>query len=360
MANLKNYQDSGVDYGVLDRIKREAIARAKSTAGQLEQHGAVEFGDSRGASAYVFNVGAMNLAIVVEGLGTKSIIAEQVLQAGGPQRFDDIAKDAVAAIVNDVVSVGALPLVVTAYFSTGDASWYADEERATALLRGWEAACVEAGATWGGGESPALPGLVTPGALELAGSSIGVVPAGWEPIFGQDIEPGDRIVLLASSGLHANGASLARSVAGDLPDGYLTELPSGRTFGEALLDPSVIYANFVRALVDADIRPTFLNGITGHGLMKMMRAPKRVRYQLDALPEVPEVLAFIAEQRGMEPAEAYATLNMGAGYAAVVRARDAEATVRLATEAGYVALDAGQVVEGLGHRYSSARFCTYW
>src|SRR5204862_5147842 len=106
MAKLSNYQDSGVDYSVLDRVKREAIDRAKSTSGLLALSGAEEVPESRGASAYVFKTGGMTMAMVIEGLGTKSLIAQQVLRDGGPNRYADVAVDAVAAIVNDVVSVG--------------------------------------------------------------------------------------------------------------------------------------------------------------------------------------------------------------------------------------------------------------
>ncbi|WP_431776632.1 AIR synthase-related protein [Streptomyces cucumeris] len=346
MAKLSNYRDSGVDYHVLDRIKREAIDRAKATSGLLGLVGAEEVPESRGASAYVFKTGGMTMAMVIEGLGTKSLIAHHVLRDGGPNRYADVAVDAVAAIVNDVVSVGAAPLVITAYFSTGDAAWYADKDRATALLSGWQRACEESGATWGGGESPALPGLVAADGLELAGSALGIVPPGRDAVLGQDVAPGDRIVLLASSGLHANGASLARRVAADLPQGYSTDLPSGRTLGEALLDPSIIYARFVRALLASEVRPKFLNGVTGHGLMKVMRAPKQVRYVLETVPEVPEVLDFLTQQTGMSTAEAYGTLNMGIGYAAVVAADDADETVRLAEAVGYQVWNAGEVVTG--------------
>ncbi|MFJ4622900.1 AIR synthase-related protein [Streptomyces sp. NPDC088812] len=346
MAKLTNYRDSGVDYSVLDRVKREAIDRAKATSGLLSLAGAAEVPESRGASAYVFRAGGMTMAMVTEGLGTKSLIAQQVLQDSGVNRYADVAVDAVAAIVNDVISVGAAPLVVTAYFSTGDAAWYADEARSTALLAGWQRACEESGAAWGGGESPALPGLVAADGLELAGSALGIVPPGREPVLGRDVVPGDRIVLLASSGLHANGASLARAVAAGLPDGYATALPSGRSLGEALLDPSVIYAGFVRALLESRVRPKFLNGVTGHGLMKVMRAPTRVRYVLESVPDVPEVLEFLVRRTGMSAAEAYGTLNMGIGYAAVVAADDADETVRLAEAAGYRAWNAGEVVAG--------------
>ncbi len=306
----------------------------------------------------------MSLALVVEGLGTKSVIAAECLAAAGVSRFADIARDGVAAIVNDVISVGASPLVVTAYFATGDASWYAGRQRSLDLLSGWRAACEEAGAVWGGGESPALPGIVTPEAIELAGSALGLVPAGRKPVFGDGIAPGDKIVLLPSSGLHANGASLARRVAAQLPSGLLTELPSGRHLGDALLDPTRIYASFVRELLASPVLPKFLNGITGHGFLKIMRAEVAARYEITAIPLVPEVLSFLADQLGKPPSEAYSTLNMGAGYVVIVSPDDAGEVLRVARETGHDAVVAGEVTEGpralgipsLGIEYSDDDF----
>jgi phosphoribosylformylglycinamidine cyclo-ligase len=346
MAGQDEYRRSGVDYDLLDEVKREAIALAAATAPLLAGSGGKEFPESRGSSAFVFELNGSTLAMVVEGLGTKSIIASEYLAATGVSRYADVAQDAVAAIVNDVISVGANPLVVTAYFATGDAAWYGHRDRAMDLLAGWRAACEEAGAVWGGGESPALPGIVTAEAIELAGSALGLVPAGRRPVFGTDIEPGDKIVLLPSSGLHANGASLARRVAAGLSDGWLTELPSGRHLGDALLDPTVIYARFMRGLLASSVVPVFLNGITGHGFLKIMRAGTGVRYEITELPEVPEVLQFLVNATGMGAAEAYRTLNMGAGYVVIVRPGDAEETLRVAAEAGLEALVAGEVVAG--------------
>ncbi len=345
MARQDEYRRSGVDYDVLDEVKREAITQAAATGPLLEAAGGREFTRSRGSSAYVFELNGATLAMVVEGLGTKSAIAAEYLAATGISRFADIARDAVAAIVNDVISVGALPLVVTAYFATGDAAWYR-RERALDLLHGWRSACEQAGAVWGGGESPALPGIVTPDAIELAGSALGQVPAGRQPVFGDDIAPGDRIVLLPSSGLHANGASLARRVAAGLPAGLLTRLPSGRPLGDALLDPSKIYVSFVRELLASRVVPSFLNGITGHGYLKIMRTNLDVRYEITALPHVPEVLGFLTGQLGMPPAEAYSTLNMGAGYVVIVRPADLGEVLRVAHDTGHDALVAGQVTEG--------------
>ncbi|MEU2134821.1 AIR synthase-related protein [Streptomyces sp. NPDC018352] len=322
------------------------MERAAATSGLLAASGAQELAGSRGATAYVVEVGGLTIAVVTEGLGTKSIIAEDYLEASGESRFADIATDAVAAIVNDVVSVGANPLVITAYFATGDAAWYTDERKSLELLAGWQRACEESGAAWGGGESPALPGLLTGAGIELGGSAMALVPPGRKPVFGDAVGPGDRIVVLPSSGLHTNGASLARRVAGGLPDGLMTSLASGRTLGAALLDPSVLYPSFVRALLDSPVEPHFLNPITGHGLLKMMRPAADVRYVIDTLPEVPEVLAFLTERSAMGPAEAYATLNMGFGYVAVVPQDDADRTVEIARATGHEAFVAGEVAAG--------------
>ncbi|MEV4315851.1 AIR synthase-related protein [Actinocrispum sp. NPDC049592] len=346
MSNLDEYQRAGVDYSILDQVKRSAVQRAAATSPLLAAHGATEFPGSRGATAYVLKLGGLTLATVTEGLGTKSVIAEDYLELTGESRFADVAIDAVAAIVNDVISVGANPVVVTAYFATGDANWYVDERKSMALLEGWQRACEQSGAAWGGGESPALPGMLTGAGIELGGNALALVPEGREPVFGDRIEPGDRIVVLPSSGLHTNGSSLARRVAAELPAGLRTKLPSGRDFGAALLDPSVLYPAFVRGVLDSSVHPRFLNPITGHGLLKMMRANTNVRYVIERVPEVPEVLDFLAQQTGMQPAASYATLNMGFGYVAVVAADDADQTVEIAQQNGYDAFVAGEVVAG--------------
>jgi phosphoribosylformylglycinamidine cyclo-ligase len=180
----------------------------------------------------------------------------------------------------------------------------------------------------------------------LAGSALGLVPAGRRPVFGSDIAIGDKILLLPSTGLHANGASLARRVASQLPAGLLTELPSGRQLGDALLDPTRIYASFVRELLVSPVVPKFLNGITGHGFLKIMRADVAARYEITAVPPVPEVLQFLVESLGMPVSEAYSTLNMGAGYVVIVSPEDAGEALRVAWATGHDALVAGEVVEG--------------
>ena len=142
-----SYRAAGVDYDALDAGKRMAMAKALSTSALMAQRGARALDASRGEPAFVFELAGQRLAFVVEGLGTKSIIARQVLEEQGLNRFAEVAYDTVAAILNDLCCVGALPLVVNAYFATGASEWYAQPERAEALLEGWRRACADAGCT---------------------------------------------------------------------------------------------------------------------------------------------------------------------------------------------------------------------
>jgi phosphoribosylformylglycinamidine cyclo-ligase len=340
------YAEAGVDYERLDAAKRLAGELAAGTGTLLAGHGAAEVSASRGQPAFVFRTGGVTLATVLECLGTKSLLADDLLRSTGEDRWADVARDTVAAVVNDLASVGALPLVVHAYFATGSARFYDHPTAFSSLAHGWRAACEAAGATWGGGETPTLAGLVTERGVELAGSAVGMVPQGREPILGQGLAAGDEIVLVDSSGLHANGASLVRRVAAGIDGGLAHPLPSGRSLGEAALDPSVIYVRLVGALLDADVPVTYLSNITGHGLRKVMRAQRELSYVLTELPPVPEVLDAVSAAAGLSTAEAYATFNMGAGFAVMCRPGEGARVVEVAAAEGYTARLAGTVEAG--------------
>src|SRR5437763_2253232 len=147
-------------------------------------------------------------------------------------------------------------MVVNAHFATGRSDWYEREDRFLALLGGWKHGCEDAGCTWGGGESPSLPGLLDAAEIELAGCAVGAIPEGRSPILGDDLDAGDEIVIVASSGLHTNGASVARMLVdeGHLPDGYRTPIDArGTSLGEALLEPPGIYTPQVRAVLVLDL-----------------------------------------------------------------------------------------------------------
>jgi phosphoribosylformylglycinamidine cyclo-ligase len=338
------YKEAGIDYGVLDAAKRLALSQAISTSPQLERRGGHAHDESRGQSAFVFDFGGQTLALVVEGLGTKAMLARQYMDATGKDSFDAMAYDTVAAIVNDLCSVGALPLVVNAYFSTGDAAWLEGGPQFESLVGGWRRACEDAGATWGGGESPALPGLVSAHDVELAGSAVGIVPR--EPLLGGALGPGDEIVLVESSGLHANGASLARMLVDRHPDGVGARMPGGESFVEAVLRPSILYSELVGRLIDADVPLSYLSHITGHGFLKVMRPLRALTYRLLSLPPVPPVLDFMARELEMDARAAYTTLNMGAGYAVYTRPGSGDRVVEIAREAGLKAWVSGVVEEG--------------
>jgi phosphoribosylformylglycinamidine cyclo-ligase len=341
-----SYRDAGVDYDALDAGKRLAIDKALSTSALLLARGGRALDVSRGEPAFVFEFGGQTLAFVVEGLGTKSIIARHVLEGQGINRFADVAYDTVAAILNDLCCVGALPLVVNAYFATGASEWYHELERSAALLEGWRSACTDAGCVWGGGESPSLPGMLEPREIELAGAAVGAVPAGRSPILGEQLAPGDEIVLVASSGLHANGASLARLIAARLPDGYATALADGVSFGEALLAPSVMYVPLIAALIEDGVELTYISHVTGHGLLKLMRPPAALTYRIEQLPRVPLVLDFLVAEAGLDAHAAYSTFNMGAGYALYCRAGEGAKIVATAARLGLEAIVSGRVEDG--------------
>jgi phosphoribosylformylglycinamidine cyclo-ligase len=340
------YKSAGVDYASLDAGKRLAQNAALRTSGFLAKRGGSVIEPSRGEPAFVFQLGGQTLALVLEGLGTKSVIARIVAEGQGPNRFRDVAYDAVAAIVNDLCCVGARPLVINAYFATGRPDWCNHENWYEELVNGWFAGCEDAGCTWGGGESPALPELVTASDIELAGSAVGVIPEGFEPLVGDRLGAGDEIVLVPSSGIHANGASLARAVAKELPDGYATALPSGASFGAALLEPSIIYSGLVESIIDAGLPITYLSHITGHGFLKLMRPTQELTYRITELPPVPEVLGFLVDHVGMSAHAAYSTFNMGAGFAIYCAAGSGKDVVRIAEAMGLAAKVAGSVEQG--------------
>lgn len=345
-ATTLTYENSGVNYTVIDPLKVEAQRAAATTAGQLAVHGFAEVAASRGESAYVVDVGPFYLASIVECLGSKALVADEMARLTGRGYYEAIAQDTIAMAVNDLITVGATPLVVQAYWAAGGSEWFGDAVRARALITGWQRACETCGVAWGGGETPALAGIVEAGRIDLAASCTGLVNPKKRLSLGERLGPGDAIVLLDSSGIHANGLSLARKLVERLPAGWLTELPSGQTYGDALLAPTVLYSPLTEALWRAGIVPHYSANITGHGWRKLLRHPAALTYRIHTLPPVPEVLRFVQNEAGLDDREAYSTLNMGAGFALFVDGSQAEQVVALAGEAGVGARVAGTVLAG--------------
>ena len=361
MNSTLNYTQSGVDYARIDPLKVAAQQAAAATAAQLRAHGCAEVSASRGESAYVVDVGAFYLASIVECLGSKALVADAMAELTGRSWYEPIAQDTIAMAINDLITVGATPLVVQAYWAAGGSDWFDNGLRSRALVDGWKRACERCQVAWGGGETPALAGIVEAGRIDLAASCTGWVNPKSRLTLGDPLGPGDAIVLLAASGIHANGLSLARKLAERLPQGYLTPLAPGLSYGGALLAPTPLYAPVTEALYRAGVTVHYAANITGHGWRKLLRHPKALRYRVHTLPPVPAVLRFIQQHAQMDDHEAYGTLNMGAGFALFVPAEQAQRTVEVAGAQGIGATLAGQVeagdkellIEPLGLRYAA-------
>ena len=361
MNSPLSYTQSGVDYTRIDPLKVAAQAAAAATATQLSAHGCTEVTGSRGESAYVVDVGPFYLASIVECLGSKALVADAMAELTGRSWYAAVAQDTLAMAINDLITVGATPLVAQAYWAAGGSDWFDDAQRARALIDGWKRACERCQVAWGGGETPALAGVVEAGRIDLAASCTGWVNPKQRLTLGDRLGAGDAIVLLHASGIHANGLSLARKLAERLPQGYHTPMPSGQSYGEALLAPTPLYSPVTEALHHAGITPRYAANITGHGWRKLMRHPKPLRYRVHTLPPVPPVLSFIQQHARMSDHDAYGTLNMGAGFALFVPAQQAARTIEVAAAQGIGATLAGMVesgdkellIEPLGLRYAA-------
>ncbi len=339
-----SYEASGVRYDQLDAFKRACQQAARTTSGELTAHGYAEPATTRGESAYLMEADDHYLAHVEEGLGTKNLVADAVYAQTGQCFYDAIAIDTVATIVNDLVTCGARPISVAMHAAVGDSGWFADAKRMQALVDGWAEGCHRAGAVWGGGETPTLKGLIQPETIVLAGSAVGKIEPKSLRITG-DVHEGDVIIFLASTGVQTNGLSLCRLIADRLPQGYQTPIGHGdkRTYGEALLAASAIYVDFVVKCQQAGVALNYVAHVTGHGWRKLMRLEEPFVYEITTPREIPALFKFLMAAGPIELREAYATFNMGVGFAAFVSPGAVDATLAAAIAAGHEAWVAGRV-----------------
>ncbi len=341
------YKNSGVDYSKLDPIKKLAQAAALNTGKNLLLHTFSEIEDTRGESAYVWKQGNTYMATVIEGLGTKNLVADEMRSITGKTYYDAIGHDTISAIINDLISVGARPLTVHAYWAVGDGKWLEDTKRMKDLIKGWKRACDIAGASWGGGETPTYKGIINPDTIDLGGSAVGFIKNKKQLLLDKNIKVNDRIIFLRSSGINVNGLTLARKIADKLPKGYRKKLPSGRMYGDALLDASHIYAKLLKDLFDADVSVHYVSNITGHGLRKIMRAKQRFTYRIERLFEPQEIFSFIQKHAHLTDEEMYGTYNMGQDYALFIPVSDIKKTLEIIKKNKFQGLDAGVVEKGV-------------
>ncbi|MDO8497397.1 MAG: AIR synthase-related protein [bacterium] len=339
------YAKTGVNYDLMDVLKRMAQKEGRKTILNLSL-GFKEVSQSRGESAYIIEHKDSYLVTVQEGLGTKSLIADEMYKESGKSYYDSLAQDTVAMIVNDLVTVGAKPLIVQAYWGAGSPEWFKDTQRMKDLVSGWKKACDMSGAVWGGGETCTLTSIIAKDAFDLAGSSVGVIQPKKRLTLGNKIRAADRIIMFESSGIHANGLSLARAIADKLPQRYMAKMSNGVLYGEALLKPTIIYAKLIESLFIASIDIHYMVNITGHGWRKLMRYSKPFTYRITSTPSIPELFKFMMEHGPLDMKEAYGNLNMGAGFAIFISQKDIEKTIQIAKALKLKVFDAGVIEKG--------------
>ena len=341
-----SYKESGVNYESLDPAKTLAQKAGLQTAIHLTNYGYPEVSDTRGESAFVWQQGDIWMASVTESLGTKNLVADAMRKITGKTYYENIGYDTVASALNDLATVGAKPLSIFAFWAVGKSSWFDDIQRTTDLVNGWKQACDDAQAAWGGGESPAYNNIVNEETIALGSSVVGVIKSKKQILLDKNLQIGDRILLIKSSGINANGISLSRAVAKKLPKGYATKLPNGKLYGEEILTKTHIYASLIQELFNAKLAIHYIANITGHGLRKVMRGRGNFTYVLDTIFDPQELFLFIQKHTGLSDYEIYETYNMGQDYAIFLPEKDIQKALQIVQKMDFEGLDAGYVDKG--------------
>ena len=329
------YRDAGVDVGRADSIKEE-IGRAVRGTWGAAVHPLP--GGFAGVIAWPGGAGAPLLAATMDGVGTKLHLA---LEAG---RVDDAAADLVYHCANDLLCHGARPVAMLDYVAQSALA----EGVVQAVVRGLARACAEVGAALLGGETAEMPDTYLPGVVDVAGCMIGSVQA--ERLLGQDARPGDRLLALASAGLHTNGFSLARKVRAASGLGLNDPLPGagGESLGEALLAPHRWYG---RALLPEVVRGRVhaLAHVTGGGiagnLVRVLAEDSRAKVRASSWT-LPPLFHWLMTAGGIAVEDAREAFNLGVGMIVACAPEEVEGLVADLVAAGERVWPIGEVVAG--------------
>lgn len=309
MAEPLTYADAGVDIDKANRL----VSTIKAIAQQTRITGVMgEIGGFGGL--FSLNINNLERPVLVsstDGVGTKLIIAFMM------DKHDTIGIDLVAMCVNDIVVQGAKPLFFLDYLSMGKL----ETEVATDIIRGISKGCKEAKCALIGGETAEMPGLYKENEYDLAGFVVGIVDNS-KIVDGSEIRVGNKVIGIASSGLHSNGYSLVRKICFDILkleiDKYIPEF--GQTIGEELLTPTKIYAETIQGLIK-DLPILGLAHITGGGIgdniLRIIPKACKVVMQKGSW-DVPPIFTFLQEAGNVSEKEMMRTFNNGIGMIAVV------------------------------------------
>jgi phosphoribosylformylglycinamidine cyclo-ligase len=342
------YRDAGLDLDLYEKslasmapfLKRTHTPRVLDGFGGFASLFSLDYNSRLFAKNYRHPV----LVTCTDGVGTKLKVASL------SNKHDTVGIDLVAMSVNDALCTGGEPLVFLDYLAMPK-----DDPALTRdLIKGISAGCIEADCALVGGETAILPDFYQPGDYDMAGFCVGVVERD-HIINGRSIQPGDLVLGLASSGLHANGYSLARKIvfdhAGLKVDDFVPEL--GRTVGEELLEPTRIYVRPVlRILEHYPVKRRVVRGlahITGEGLEgnipRVLPSSRRVVLRRGSWP-TPPVFTWLQRLGAVEETEMFRVFNMGIGFTIIVSPYYAESMQRQLEEDRVRTFVIGEVREG--------------
>lgn len=298
-----------------------------------------------GGFSGAFSLGAIKdmerptLVSGTDGVGTKLKLAFIL------DKHDTVGIDCVAMCVNDIACAGGEPLFFLDYIACGKNF----PEKIATIVKGVADGCLQSGAALIGGETAEMPGFYPEDEYDLAGFAVGVVDEK-DLITGADIQPGDVLVGIASSGVHSNGFSLVRKVfdmSEESLNTYYDEL--GKTLGEALIAPTRIYVKALKAVKDAGIRIKGCSHITGGGfyenIPRMLPQGIRAVVKKDSY-DIPPIFKLLQEKGNLEEKMMYNTYNMGLGMILAVEADKAEAVMNAVNSTGETAYIVGHAEAG--------------
>ncbi len=313
--NSVTYKDAGVDIDAGNRFVQMIKPLVKATTRPEVLTDIGGFGGLFSLNSDKYK--KPTLVASTDGVGTKLKIAFMA------DKHDTVGIDLVAMCVNDIVVQGAEPLFFLDYLATGKLS----PEKAVEIVKGISEGCVQAGCALIGGETAEMPGMYSDGEYDLAGFTVGVVDND-RIIDGSSITVGDKLIGLASSGLHSNGYSLARKVCferlGLSLDSFVAEL--GKTLGEALLTPTRIYVKAILNLL-RDFQIKGMAHITGGGLLENIPRvlPRHCRAVVNKNSwEIPAIFQLLREGGNIDQIEMHRTFNNGIGMVLIVPEREVE------------------------------------
>lgn len=267
-----------------------------------------------------------------DGVGTKLKLAFLL------DRHDTVGIDCVAMCVNDVACAGGEPLFFLDYIACGKN----DPEKIAAIVEGIAQGCIQCGAALIGGETAEMPGFYPQEEYDLAGFCVGVAER-QEIITGEDLQKGDVLLGMASSGVHSNGFSLVRRVFDmDLETLHTYYDVLGKTLGDTLLEPTKIYVKALQEIKTQGVKIKACSHITGGGfyenIPRMLKEGVRAFVKKDSYP-VPPIFSLMQEKGSITEEMMYNTFNMGLGMVLAVSENDVQKTltaIEAAGEKGYI------------------------